>query len=164
MKKAKDGFLYIRLTDFFPWCWSFHSYISTTECGFASGMDYSANRQVPDNTHHCGVVYNINSFNSNNFKIQDSGNLNHSMPLSSSSCRSSVISDHAMPFIRSFPAFASWSWTIPWPTSFAKSCSHGAGSNGPLGLHDLQYIVLSSLTTAAVFCVILCVIALHVRT
>ena len=97
------------------------------------GMDDSHN-QVPDNLniHHIqnlnyGVY--INSFNAHSFKMQDSGNHNNCWFLPS--CRSSIVSDGARPFIRSaHPVRVA----NPWPTSLAKSYSC-AGSIGRLGLH-----------------------------
>ena len=101
------------------------------------------NRQGPSNiVHHIRnlkyeVVYNINSFNTHSFKMQESGNHNNRKSLSS--CCSSIISDEAR-FIRPILTFAtSASGTTPWPTSLAKfhSC---AGSTGPLVLHFSIFI------------------------
>ena len=102
------------------------------------GMDDSDSPQDPVNIHHFlnyEVVY-INSFNTHNLKIQDSGNNNNCG--SPSSCCLSIVSDKARPFIRSTLTVAT-SGTTPWRPSLAKFYFH-AGSIGSLALHCAIFV------------------------
>ena len=147
-------FLYIRMIRMACFDTLFRSYSRTTECGFASHAEQrwfprTRNGQLwqsPRSRQHSTslptkLVCNINSFNTHNFKIQDSGNhTNNCGSLRLPSCRSSIVSDEAArPFtsIRSILTFKFA--TSPWPTSLAKFHSY-AGSTGPLVLHFSIFI------------------------
>ena len=81
-------------------------------------QDSDSVRAVTFNIHHQAVY--INSFNTQNFKMQNCGNGNKCW--SSSTSRSSIASDEARPFIRSSGT--------PTSSSVAKCYPH-AGSIGP---------------------------------
>lgn len=133
----------------------FRSHIRTTEYEFAhmqNGDDIQGmpvddwdNPQVPDCIHHFRnlnyeVVYNINSFNTYNTKMRDSGNHNNN-GWYLSSCRSSIVCDKARLFIRSSLTFRmSGTWTTLWPTSVSRFYSLAAGSIGPLVLYFSIFI------------------------
>ena len=110
------------------------------------GMDDSDRPQNSDNIHHIQnlMVYIINSFNTHNLKMRDSGNHNNCGSLSS--CRPSVVSatDEARSFVRSTLSFATsgTTWIPSWSTSLAKFYySHAAsGSISPPMLHRAIFV------------------------
>ena len=97
-------------------------------------QDSDNSSQDPDNTHHIqNLVVYINSFNTHNSNMQDSGNHGNCSSLSS---YRSIISDEAKPFIRPLAILASI--PTPWPTSLAKYYSHSA----PITPHVLHRAIL----------------------
>ena len=117
-------------------------------------LDDSDNHQVPNNIHHI-LVYNINSFNTHDSNIQDSGN-NHGL----SNCWS-PLTDHQLYLTKRghLSDQLLQSQHLEQPLDQLPS-PNSTLTLVPLVSDPLHYILLSSLTTAF-FCLIF-VVALHI--